>query len=464
MPREIRLLRPGQRGRVRRRRPCWPLAAGRGQPAPAVGRGALRALTGAGADRPGQLGPAAGGVVAGALWAWARDRPVLTGVLIGLGTATKLYPLFLLGGAAGHLPARPAAARDFGRSPSPAACAAWVVANLPAYLTGPRAVAGLLAVQLRPRRRPRLGLAGARAGARTRRSPRTRSTSGRGCSSAVWCVGVLAARAARARDAAPGAARLPVVAGFLLVNKVYSPQYVLWLLPLAVLARPRWRDQLGLAGRRDPLLRAVWWYLGGYLDAGRRRATPASTGWRSCCGCWPSSTSSRIVARDILWPRARPGARPLDAREPARAVSVDPVERRRGVADPDVDLVADLGHPRPAGRNSIEACMCGGSAKSRCLPSMENGDRTKPTASRPPRARVAARALSDGSPVGASRPMPWAVPPLTTSRWPGLGAGAAAVAERVAALDRVHVEHGGGDPAARRGRRATGRCRRAAGS
>ena len=36
-------------------------------------------------------------IVAGALWAWSRDRPVLTGVLIGLGTATKLYPLFLLG-------------------------------------------------------------------------------------------------------------------------------------------------------------------------------------------------------------------------------------------------------------------------------------------------------------------------------------------------------------------------------
>ena len=36
--------------------------------------------------------------MAGALFAWARDRPVLTGVLIGLGTAAKLYPLFLLGG------------------------------------------------------------------------------------------------------------------------------------------------------------------------------------------------------------------------------------------------------------------------------------------------------------------------------------------------------------------------------
>src|SRR4029078_13031382 len=31
------------------------------------------------------------------------------------------------------------------------------------------------------------------------------------------------------------------VAAFLLINKVWSPQYSLWLVPLAVLALPRWR-------------------------------------------------------------------------------------------------------------------------------------------------------------------------------------------------------------------------------
>lgn len=45
---------------------------------------------------------------------------------------------------------------------------------------------------------------------------------------------------------APQRPRLPqlaflTVAAFLLTNKVFSPQYVLWLLPLAALARPRWR-------------------------------------------------------------------------------------------------------------------------------------------------------------------------------------------------------------------------------
>jgi uncharacterized membrane protein len=44
-----------------------------------------------------------------------------------------------------------------------------------------------------------------------------------------------------------------IVAGFLLTNKVWSPQYSLWLVPLAVLAIPRW----------IPLL--VWMSVDAYL-------------------------------------------------------------------------------------------------------------------------------------------------------------------------------------------------------
>jgi uncharacterized membrane protein len=54
----------------------------------------------------------------------------------------------------------------------------------------------------------------------------------------VGVVALLVLLAPR-RPRVPQAAFL-LVAGFLLVNKVDSPQYVLWLIPLAVLARPRW--------------------------------------------------------------------------------------------------------------------------------------------------------------------------------------------------------------------------------
>ena len=49
----------------------------------------------------------------------------------------------------------------------------------------------------------------------------------------------LIAVAAARRPRVPQVAFL-LVAGFVLANKVDSPQYCLWLLPLAVLALPRW--------------------------------------------------------------------------------------------------------------------------------------------------------------------------------------------------------------------------------
>ncbi|MEZ0092738.1 glycosyltransferase family 87 protein [Streptacidiphilus sp. EB129] len=49
------------------------------------------------------------------------------------------------------------------------------------------------------------------------------------------------------------------VAAFVVTNKVYSPQYVLWLLPLAALARPRWRDFLVWQACEVLYFLAVWY-------------------------------------------------------------------------------------------------------------------------------------------------------------------------------------------------------------
>jgi hypothetical protein len=52
-----------------------------------------------------------------------------------------------------------------------------------------------------------------------------------------------------------------LVAALILTNKVYSPQFVLWLIPLVALARPRWRDFLVWQGVEGLYWAAVWMYL-----------------------------------------------------------------------------------------------------------------------------------------------------------------------------------------------------------
>jgi uncharacterized membrane protein len=54
----------------------------------------------------------------------------------------------------------------------------------------------------------------------------------------IAAVGALVALAPRRPRV--GQIAFLLVAGFIVLNKVDSPQYVLWLVPLAVLARPRW--------------------------------------------------------------------------------------------------------------------------------------------------------------------------------------------------------------------------------
>ena len=75
---------------------------------------------------------------------------------------------------------------------------------------------------------------------------------------------------------------------------------MLWLLPLAALARPRWRDQLVWQGGEIFYFAMVWWYLGGFLDP-RAAVTPASTGSRSGAGAAELYLAG-LVVRDVLRP------------------------------------------------------------------------------------------------------------------------------------------------------------------
>lgn len=200
-------------------------------------------------------------MVAGALWAWSRDKPVLTGVLIGLGTATKLYPLFLLGGIL-VICLRRRAYADVVRVAA-AGAGAWLLANAPAYLTGRDE--WKVFWEFNNDRGADLGsfwLILSQSGRIV--EPDLINTVSLAFF-VTWCAAVLALGLL-----APETPRLAqlgflLVAGFLLVNKVYSPQYVLWLLPLAVLARPRWRDQLVWQAGEVFYFAMVWLYLGGWL-------------------------------------------------------------------------------------------------------------------------------------------------------------------------------------------------------
>lgn len=203
--------------------------------------------------------------VAAAMWAWSRDRPLLTGILVGLGCATKLYPLFLLGGIL-VICVRRRRWLDLTTTVL-GAVLAWILANLPALATG--LDQWKVFWSFNADRGPDLGSLWLVLQQSTGReiTPDTVNLVSE-IGFLLWCLGVLAV--GLKAPVTPRFAQLAylIVLGFLIVQKVYSPQYVLWLLPLAVLAVPRWRDQLIWQAGELVYFVAVWWYLGGLLKSG----------------------------------------------------------------------------------------------------------------------------------------------------------------------------------------------------
>ncbi|HWH29806.1 MAG TPA: glycosyltransferase 87 family protein [Mycobacteriales bacterium] len=222
---------------------------------------------------------------------WARRRPRAAGVLIGLATATKLYPvLFLL--PLGLLCLRAGRLRAFWPA-LVAAVVTPVVVTLPVYLVSP-SYADAEGRQVRVAASPleRLGDTGLAALAPHTSVTLPDGTAAVGVNAAyrfvelnqtrpadwdsLWFV-LQTARGAPLDDGggppallnalvavllvaalaaiavlvlrAPVRPRLPqvlflVLLAFLLTNKVWSPQFSLWLVPLLALARPRWRSFL----------------------------------------------------------------------------------------------------------------------------------------------------------------------------------------------------------------------------
>lgn len=206
--------------------------------------------------------------------AWARRRPAWAGVFLGLGTATKLYPallllpLFLLCLRAGRL--RPWAVA------AAASVVAWLVVDLPVAVAAPSGFGRFFSFS-RTRgvdwgslwyapehHRGRPLDVGLRAGAAPGRLNALVTIT-----LVIGLVGVVVlALRSRHRPRLAQLAFLTMVA-FLLTNKVYSPQYALWILPLAVLARPRWSAFLVWQASEVLEFAGVFYYLIGIDKPGQ---------------------------------------------------------------------------------------------------------------------------------------------------------------------------------------------------
>ncbi len=183
----------------------------------------------------------------GGLLAWARRRPVLAGLLIGLGTAAKLYPLLLLGPLL-VLGIRTGRLRGVARTTA-ATVVTWLLVNLPVLVLFPRGWSEFF--RLNARRGDDMdslynvvksftGWQGFDTNLGLWQPPEHLNEVVLGlfvlCCAAIGYIALTAARRPRVTQLA-----FLVVAAFLLTNKVWSPQFSLWLVPLAVLALPHRR-------------------------------------------------------------------------------------------------------------------------------------------------------------------------------------------------------------------------------
>ena len=210
-------------------------------------------------------------VTALALACWANRRVVWTGVLLGLAVSAKFYPLLLLVPLLA-LCWRAGRLREFGQTAA-AAAGTWLVLNLPFMLLNFKGWATFWTYN---------ASRGVDYGSfwliLSQNGVVSWSTTTVNtvivllmalCALGVGWLGLGAQRRPRLAQLA-----FLIVAAFVLTNKVYSPQYVLWLVPLAVLARPRWRDFLVWQACECLYFLAIWFNFA-YTTSPHQKGLPA---------------------------------------------------------------------------------------------------------------------------------------------------------------------------------------------
>ncbi|GAA1452163.1 glycosyltransferase family 87 protein [Nesterenkonia lacusekhoensis] len=169
---------------------------------------------------------------------WGRSRPAWAGVLLGLGAAMKLYPLFFLG-AVLVLCIRAGRIRSF-VTVAAAGAVTWLAVNVPFMLMSFEQWSLFYTFSSeREVSFSSMWLAFVWTGW----DGQTFSLLSNGifllCCLAIAYLGWAAPQRPRMAQLC-----FLIVASFLLLGKVYSPQFVMWLIPLVVLARPKVRGFL----------------------------------------------------------------------------------------------------------------------------------------------------------------------------------------------------------------------------
>ncbi|MFF4156874.1 glycosyltransferase family 87 protein [Streptomyces sp. NPDC001678] len=198
-----------------------------------------------------------------AMLMWSRGRTVLTGVLIGLAAAAKLYPVLLLGPLL-VLCWRAGRPRAF-LTAAGGAVAAWLAVNLPVMFThdatGFHIREGWAKFYIFSKERPvDFGSLWLFISEHTGDSMNDVNVYAI-LLMILGCLGLGALALSAPRRPRFAQLAFLMVALFVLINKVYSPQYVLWLVPLAALARPKWRDFLIWQACEVLYYLAIWLYL-----------------------------------------------------------------------------------------------------------------------------------------------------------------------------------------------------------